>query len=80
MNGTCQTGDSDLAAYLYSQSYQLLHVWELGNRTIFVFPEEAEASADAFYQGACVPAKDLLHACRQIQSMERCSINAYRSS
>ncbi len=53
MNATFQTGDTDLATYLYSQSYRLLHVWDIGNRTVFVFPKEAEASAEAFYQGAC---------------------------
>jgi hypothetical protein len=80
MNATFQTSDTDLATYLYSQSYGLLNVWDLGNRIIFVFPEEAEASADAFYQGACAPAKNLLHACRQIQSIERKSIDICRSS
>jgi hypothetical protein len=80
MNATFQTSDTDLATYLYSQAYRLLQVWEVGNRTIFVFHKEAEASADAFYQGAMVPAKNLLHACRQIQSIERCNINAHRSS
>jgi len=80
MKATFETNDNDLAAYLYSQAYRLLHIWEVGNQTVFVFPEEAEASADAFYQGAAVPAKNLLHACRQIQSIERNTIDVCRSS
>lgn len=79
MKAPFETTDTDLATYLYSQAYRLLNVWCIGDRTIFLFPKEAEASADAFYQGAMVPAKNLLHACRQIQSIERCNINAYRS-
>jgi hypothetical protein len=80
MKATFQTSDTDLATYLYSQAYSLLHIWQVGNRTIFVFPEEAAASAEAFYQGACVPAKNLLHACRQIHSIERNTIDVCRSS
>lgn len=80
MNATFQTSDTDLATYLYSQAYRLLHIWEVGKRTVFVFPEEAEASADAFYQGASAPAKDLLHACRQIHSIERKTIDISTSS
>jgi hypothetical protein len=80
MNAIFQTSDTDLATYLYSQAYRLLNVWCIGDRTIFVFPKEAEASADAFFQGACVPAKNLLHACRQIQSIGRNTIDVCRSS
>lgn len=76
MNTTFQTNDADVAAYLYSRAYRPVQVWDLGDSTTFVFPAEAELSAQAFYQGALVPAKNLLHAIRQLDSIRRMSINA----
>jgi hypothetical protein len=75
-----QTTDSDLATYLFARSFSLLQVWKIGDLTAFVFPAAAELSARAYYQGACVPAKNLLHAARQLNSIQRKTVNAYASA
>ncbi len=80
MNALFQTSDSDLATYLYARAYRLIDVWRVSDLPVFVFPEDAQLSAQAFYHGASVPAKDLLHASRQIQSIERKTVNDRRAS
>jgi hypothetical protein len=77
---TFQTSDSDLATYLYARAYPLVDVWRVSDLPVSVFPQDAQLSAQAFYHGASVPAKDLLHASRQIQSIERNTIDICRNS
>jgi predicted TPR repeat methyltransferase len=66
-----KTTDADLAAYLYARAYPLLGNWTVGDLTIFAFPAEAAVSAEAFYEGATVPAKSLLHAVHRLESLGR---------
>jgi hypothetical protein len=66
-----QTADASLAAYLYASSYPLMEVRFCQKRPLFQFPAEAAVGAEAFYEGACVPAKNVLHAIRQLQSWTR---------
>jgi len=63
-----ETTDYDLAAYLIARAYTLVHVAVVDHTTVFLFPGEAAISAEAYYQGATIPAKSILHAARQLNS------------
>ena len=71
MKAAFQTADTDLATYLYARAYPLLEVKESDRQTIFKFPEEAALSAESFYHGATLSAKNLLYAARKLQSIRR---------
>lgn len=71
MNFTFQTADINLASYLYACSYPLLEIRFYRQRAVFQFPVEAVPSAEAFYEGASLPAKNLLYAARQLQYRAR---------
>ncbi len=66
-----ETMDFDLAAYLYTLAYPLLSVECSDEFSIFTFPGEAAVSAEAYYQGASVPAKNLLYAVHSLRSRVR---------
>jgi hypothetical protein len=63
-----QTTDIDVAAYLNARAYPLLRIDQFGNASVFTFSAEAALGAEAFYQGASVSAKVLLHAARRLES------------
>ena len=63
-----KTRDQGLAAYLHVRGYPLLHTTTVGNSVVFIFPPEAALSAEAFYSGAAVSAKNLLQAVRDLES------------
>jgi hypothetical protein len=64
---TCfHTTDFDVATYLYSRGYPLKRIDESGEILMFTFPPEASLSAEAFFQGATVTAKAILHAAREL--------------
>jgi hypothetical protein len=63
-----QTTDIDVAAYLHARAYLLLRIDQLGNASVFTFSADAALGAEAFYQGASVSAKLLLHAARRLES------------
>ena len=68
MKAEFQTTNTDLAAYLYARAYPLLGMEHIGERAVFTFPAEAALSAEAFYAGATIVAKNLLHAAHILQS------------
>jgi hypothetical protein len=72
-----QTTDTDLAAYLYTRAYPLADTCRVGRETLFIFPGEAALSAEAFYQGATVPAKNLLSAARRLDMIRRNARSEY---
>ena len=77
MRTTFQTTDPDLAAYLYARSYSVLGVWNLNKSTLFTFPAEAALSAEAFYAGATIPAKNLFQAVRHLEIIRRERISGH---
>jgi len=60
-----------LAAYLHARAYQLLRIDHVGERDVFAFPADAALSAEAFYLGATIPAKLLLHAVRKLENLKK---------
>ena len=75
---TCfQTTDIDVAIYLHARAYPLIRIDILREMPIFTFSSEAALGAEAFYQGATVSAKLLLHAARQVEYMRNNKINEY---
>jgi len=60
-----ETDDLGLAAYLYAQAYEPIRT-VIHNHETFAFPEQAALSADAYYSGASVPAKSLVHALHEL--------------
>jgi hypothetical protein len=64
------TTNIDLAAYLFARAYPLLEIRRFDKLTIFSFPSEAALSAEAFYNGATVSAKNLLYAAHILESMK----------
>ena len=75
-----QTLDSDVAAYLCARAYELLRMDQSGRSLIFTFPAEAALGAEAFYQGATVCAKSLLHAARQLEKLRNSKVNDHHSA
>jgi hypothetical protein len=69
------TTDVDLAAYLYTRAYPLVRTAVLGESVVFAFPSEAALSAEAFYQGAAISAKNVLHAARELDYLKRKGMN-----
>lgn len=72
-----QTTDPDLAAYLYASAFRPLRVVYHRGRPAFTFPAEASLSAEAFYAGAAIPAKNLLCAVHKLASMRRVNQHEY---
>ncbi len=62
-----QTADVDAAAYLHARAYPLLRIDRVRDVPVFTFSSEAALGAEAFYQGATVSAKLLLHAARRLE-------------
>ncbi len=77
MNRVFQTTDPDLAAFLYACAFRPLKVDYDEGRTSFTFPAEAALSAEAFYAGAAIPAKNLLHAVHRMESIRRVNQHEY---
>jgi len=75
-----QTTDVDVAAYLYARAYELLRIDRVGDSVIFSFPAEAALGAEAFYLGATVSAKLLLHAARRLEQLRKNKVNEQYSS
>jgi hypothetical protein len=71
MEAMFQTTDSDLAAYLFARAYTPVETQNGSGKTTFVFPREAELSAEAFYHGAPISAKNLLYAVHQLELLRR---------
>jgi hypothetical protein len=80
MKSVYQTTDSDLATYLYARAYPVLNISRVGEVALFTFPPEAALSAEAFYEGAAVSAKNVFAAARQLAIMRRNSHNELASS
>ena len=72
-----QTTDFDVATYLHARAYPLSGIDRLGELCIFTFPSEAALSAEAFYQGATVSAKALLHAVRELDYLRMNKANEH---
>ncbi len=73
MRSVFKTKDADLAAYLYAQHHPLLNCSNEQNAFIFVFPPDASVTAEAYYSGDAVPAKNLfaaLHRFHQVVGQE----------
>ena len=64
-----ETADLDLATYLYARAYPLLGVDLTDGMVVVRFPSQAELSAEAFYSGATVTAKNLLWAARRLKNI-----------
>lgn len=64
-----QTTDFDVAAYLVARAYPLLRTDQMQESPVFTFSAEAGLGAEAFYSGATISAKLLLHAARRLQNM-----------
>ena len=77
MNRVFQTTDPDLAAYLYATSFRPMKVEHREGEPAFTFPEEAALSAEAFYAGAAIPAKNLLYAVHRLESIRRLNQHEY---
>ena len=75
-----QTTDIDVATYLHARAYPLLRIDTIGEGPIFTFPPEAALSAEAFYQGATVSAKLLLHAARRLEYLRSNKTNEHYSA
>jgi hypothetical protein len=75
LNTLFATTDVDLAAYLYTRAYPVVRTAVIGESVVFAFPSEAALSAEAFYQGAAVSAKNVLHAARELDYLKRKGMN-----
>jgi hypothetical protein len=75
MEAMFQTNDHDLAAYLFARAYPPVKTKDLNGKTLFIFSQEAELSAEAFCYGASISAKRLLHALRQLEGVKEGSRN-----
>jgi hypothetical protein len=64
-----QTTNFDLAAYLFACTLPVETTCG-GGMTTFIFPHSAELSALAFYYGASMPAKKLLHAVHELEALK----------
>ena len=70
------TADVDLAAYLWARAYPVVDLRFPSYGCALGFPAEAASSAEAFYAGASVRAKDLFHAARELKAiLERREVN-----
>ena len=69
---TCEfkTSDANLAAYLLMRNYSLLYIEDYHKKKFFKFPPEAALSAEAFYDGATAPAKNLFYAVKRLKFLE----------
>jgi hypothetical protein len=70
MEATFQTHDYDLAAYLFARAYPPVKTRDVTGKTLFIFSQDAELSAEAFYYGASISAKRLLHALRELEGLK----------
>ena len=77
MNRVFQTTDSGLAAYLYACAFRPLKEDHHEGQPAFTFPAEAALSAEAFYAGAAISAKNLLYAVRRLESIRRVNQHEY---
>ena len=77
MNRVFQTTDLDLAAFLYACAFRPLKVDSDEGQPAFKFPPEAALSAEAFYEGAAIPAKNLLHAVHRMEFIRRDNQHEY---
>jgi hypothetical protein len=66
-----QTMDCDLAAYLCARAYLVVKLIPFSRGPLFAFPADAASSAEAYYQGAAVPAKLILEAARYVQTLNQ---------
>ena len=69
LNRLFQTNDLDLAAYLYAAFFRPMKVEHREGGPAFTFPGEAALSAEAFYAGAAIPAKNLLYAVHRLETI-----------
>lgn len=69
LDAVFQTSDIDVATYVHARSYPVLRLDRVGDHMVFTFPAEAASSMEAFYMGATISAKALLHSFRQIDYM-----------
>jgi hypothetical protein len=71
MNRLFETANPDLAAYLYACAYRIVKVNRAEGQVVFSFPPEAALSAEAFYAGAAISAKNLLYAVHRLEALRR---------
>ena len=67
LNATFKTHDLYLAAFLVTRGHALLRL-EGDHRRAFVFPSDASADADTFYRGESIPARDYVHAVKDLKT------------
>jgi len=70
MESIFQTSDPGLAAYLFARAHPGFATKNQQGTIFFIFPREAESSAEAFYFGASMPAKALVNALKQLEVMK----------